>query len=192
MGTTPVADGLVSPEFLRQVKAIPVARLPDHFVVAVGDPQDRDTLHALRLALGQPVVAQVGVVSEIESAIERQYGDGLASMARMTGELEGDDARDTEDIQYLRDLASEAPIIRMVNLVIARALDSRASDIHIEPFETRLDVRYRVDGVLREAQAPPRPVRDGRRLAHQGDGEPRHRRTAPPPGRAYQAACRRP
>ena len=154
-GSTPVAKGLVSPEFLKQVKAIPVAKRPDHFVVAVGDPLDQDTLHALRLALGHPVMAQVGVVSEIESAIERQYGEGIGPMARLAHEIEGENTRYFEDIQHLRDLASEAPIIRMVNLMITRALDSRASDIHVEPFETRLKIRYRIDGVLQEVDAPP-------------------------------------
>ena len=59
------------------------------------------------------------------------------------------------EIEHLRDLASEAPIIRAVNLLIARALDAGASDIHVEPFEARLKVRYRIDGVLRDVEAPP-------------------------------------
>jgi general secretion pathway protein E len=66
-----------------------------------------------------------------------------------------DDLTDEEQIQHLKDLASEAPVIRLVNLMIARAVESRASDIHIEPFENRLKVRYRVDGVLREVESPP-------------------------------------
>jgi len=66
-----------------------------------------------------------------------------------------DDLTDEEQIQHLKDLASEAPVIRLVNLMIARAVESRASDIHIEPFENRLKIRYRVDGVLREVESPP-------------------------------------
>src|SRR5699024_2118269 len=64
-------------------------------------------------------------------------------------------AGDEEDVQHLRDLASEAPVIRLVNLIVQRAVESRASDIHIEPFENRLKVRYRIDGVLTEVEAPP-------------------------------------
>jgi general secretion pathway protein E len=68
----------------------------------------------------------------------------------------GDEAGgDEADVEQLRDLASEAPVIRLVNLVIQRAVELRASDIHIEPFENRLKVRYRVDGVLEEAESPP-------------------------------------
>ena len=151
----PVASGRVSPDFLKQVKAVPVVEHPDHIVVAMSDPRDQYTLDALRLALGRPVVAQAGVMSEIESAIDRQYGDGASSMEQIVHDIGGDEERDLDDIQHLRDLASEAPIIRVVNLMIARALDTRASDIHVEPFDAHLKVRYRIDGVLREVEAPP-------------------------------------
>src|SRR5262249_57025912 len=60
-----------------------------------------------------------------------------------------------EDTERLRDLASEAPVIRLVNQLVARAVETQASDIHIEPFEDRLRVRYRYDGVLHEAEPPP-------------------------------------
>ena len=152
---SPVAEGRVSPDFLKQVKAVPVAEHPDHLVVAMSDPLDRYTIDALRLALGQTVVAQVGVLSEIEAAIDRQAGEGAGSMEQIVHEIGGEEERDLDDIQHLRDIASEAPVIRVVNLMIARALDARASDIHIEPFDASLKVRYRVDGVLREVEAPP-------------------------------------
>src|SRR3546814_1047474 len=60
-----------------------------------------------------------------------------------------------DDVEHLRDLASEAPVIRLVNLIIQRAVEMRASDIHIEPFENRLKVRYRIDGVLADGESPP-------------------------------------
>jgi len=75
-------------------------------------------------------------------------------MSRLVAGDEADDV-DAEDVRQLRDLASEAPVIRLVNLIVARAIEARASDIHIEPFENRLAVRYRIDGVLRDAEAPP-------------------------------------
>jgi general secretion pathway protein E len=62
---------------------------------------------------------------------------------------------DVDDVEHLRDLASEAPVIRLVNLIIQRAVELRASDIHIEPFDNRLKVRYRIDGVLEEGESPP-------------------------------------
>ena len=151
----PIGDGVVSPEFLKQVKAIPIEEHADHVVVAMADPLDQYTIDALRLALGRPITPQIGLVSEVEAAVQARYGDGASSMEQIVHDITSEDERDLEDIQHLRDLASEAPIIRLVNLVIARALDARASDIHIEPFEAKLKVRYRVDGVLREMEAPP-------------------------------------
>src|SRR6202008_2659573 len=71
----------------------------------------------------------------------------------------GDFSGDNENIEHLRDLASEAPVIRLVNLVISRAIESRASDIHIEPFERELRLRYRVDGVLQNMDPPPNALR---------------------------------
>ena len=151
-GAGPVVGNAVSPDFLRQVQAVPVAERNGAVEVAIGDPFDRYALDALQLAIGRPVEAKVGVISEIEAAIERQYGNGAASLDRLPGTA---GQRELDDIRHLRELASEAPIIRVVNRMIGRALKHRASDIHVEPFEDSLKVRYRIDGVLREAEAPP-------------------------------------
>jgi general secretion pathway protein E len=67
----------------------------------------------------------------------------------------GEAGESEDDVEHLRDLASEAPVIRLVNLIMQRAVEARASDIHIEPFENRLKVRYRIDGVLQEVESPP-------------------------------------
>ena len=151
----PAAADLVSPDFLKQVQAAPVAERDDRIAVAFADPLDRYALDALQLALGRPIEVQVGVVSEIEASIERQYGGDANAMAQIAFGSDDRDDRDLADIQHLRDLASEAPVIRAVNLLIGRALDAHASDIHIEPFEARLKARYRIDGVLRDVEAPP-------------------------------------
>ena len=76
-------------------------------------------------------------------------------------DLEGGDigGEDLEDVEHLKDLASEAPVIRLVNLIMSRAVESRASDIHIEPFERALKVRYRVDGVLYDEESPPKKLK---------------------------------
>ncbi len=76
-------------------------------------------------------------------------------MGAIVENLSDEATRSEDDIEHLRDLASEAPVIRLVNLVIQRAVEQRASDIHIEPFENRLKVRYRIDGVLQEVESPP-------------------------------------
>jgi general secretion pathway protein E len=97
----------------------------------------------------------VGLRPDIDDLIERYYGQGRSAMGSIVESLSEDNARSEDDIEHLRDLASEAPVIRLVNLVIQRAVEQRASDIHIEPFESRLKVRYRIDGVLHEVESPP-------------------------------------
>ena len=151
---TAVQAGAISPEFLKRVNAVPLEETAEGITVAMADPLDSFTVDAIRLALGQPLHPQVGVASDIQAAIGRQYGEAAGANDLVETVL-GDDAPDLDDIQHLRDLASEAPIIRLVNRTISRALESRASDIHIEPFENRLKIRYRVDGVLRDVDAPP-------------------------------------
>ncbi|RMD70342.1 MAG: type II secretion system protein GspE, partial [Gammaproteobacteria bacterium] len=143
-------DG-VSVKFLRENKVFPLAESGDSVTVAMADPSDTYTLQALELATGRKVVPRVGLPSDIEAAFNRIYG-GNGGMEQMVEELE---EQDEEDIQHLKDLASEAPVVRLVNLIIQKAVESRASDIHIEPFENQLKVRFRIDGVLREVEAPP-------------------------------------
>jgi len=152
----PVLQERITPEFLKQAKAIPLGVEGNELTVAMENPLDEYTIDALQLATGKRVVQRVGIGTDIEAAFQHQYGNGASSMAQIVDEMpsgEGDDGLD--DIQHLRDLASEAPIIRVVNLLIGRALSARASDIHIEPFESKLKVRYRVDGVLTDIEAPP-------------------------------------
>ncbi len=152
---SPAVPDRVSPEFLRSARAVPLEETPEHVLVAMADPLDEFTTQAMELALGKPVVARVGIISEIESAIQRQYSNGAGTLAHIAGEYRADVRHDVDDIQYLKDLASEAPIIRLVNTLISRALKAKASDIHLEPFENTLKVRFRIDGVLREVEAPP-------------------------------------
>ena len=150
-----VTDVPLTPEFLRQSMVVPVADEDGHVVVAMADPTNEFAVDALRLALGRPISIQIGVLSDIESAIQRQFGESDSSMAHIIDGIDADSDQDVDDVQYLKDLASEAPIIRLVNVIMARALEARASDIHVEPFETRLKVRYRIDGVLHDVEAPP-------------------------------------
>ena len=153
---TPVLDREVSPRFFKDARAIPLAEEAQGLVVALANPTDDYVLGALRLATGKTILPRVAIPSELEVAFERLYGSGRSAMGQIVDSIGlADDLTDEEQIQHLKDLASEAPVIRLVNLMIARAVESRASDIHIEPFENRLKVRYRVDGVLREVESPP-------------------------------------
>ena len=152
----PVANGSVSPRFFKESRAIPLFEDEQGLTVAMANPTDDYVLLALRLATGKPILPRVAIPSELEVAFERLYGSGRSAMGQIVDSIGlADDLTDEEQIQHLKELASEAPVIRLVNLMIARAVESRSSDIHIEPFENRLKVRYRVDGVLREVESPP-------------------------------------
>ena len=152
----PATNGGVSPRFLKDSRVIPLFEDEQGLTVAMSNPTDEYVLTALQLATGKTITPRVGIPSELEAAFERLYGSGRSAMGQIVDSIGlADNLTDEEQIQHLKDLASEAPVIRLVNLMIARAVESRASDIHIEPFENRLKVRYRVDGVLREVESPP-------------------------------------
>jgi general secretion pathway protein E len=111
----------------------------------------------MQMASGKRVRAYIAAPNEIEAALERLYGGGKSSMGQIVDNITTrDEEQDLGDVEHLKDLASEAPVIRLVNLVLTKALEQRASDIHIEPYENRLVVRYRIDGVLHEVESPPR------------------------------------
>ncbi len=153
---TPATNGGISSRFLKESRAIPLFEDEKGLTVAMANPTDDYVLAALRLATGKAVLPRVAIPSEWEAAFERLYGSGRSAMGQIVDSIGlADNLTDEEQIQHLKDLASEAPVIRLVNLMTARAVESRASDIHIEPFENRLKIRYRVDGVLREVESPP-------------------------------------
>ena len=143
----PCADRL-APRFLRAARALPVAITQGALVVALADPLDPFTVPAIEAATGLPVRVEVAVPIELEAALGRLVAEPDAADATEEGGGE-------EDAERLKDLASEAPVIRLVNQIIGRAVETGASDIHIEPFEDRLRLRYRYDGVLQEAEHPP-------------------------------------
>ncbi|NEV61292.1 type II secretion system ATPase GspE [Thiorhodococcus minor] len=148
----PVREDLFTLRFLKDARVLPVAERDDHLEVAFANPVDDFVVSAVGMAADRPVKAAVALPTEIESAVERLY----EKVEEAPEEAEADFSDfDEEDIEHLKDLASEAPVIRMVNQLIQRAVESRASDIHIEPFADELTVRYRVDGILKEVDAPP-------------------------------------
>ena len=152
----PPENANLSIRFLRQQSVCPVGEDDIGIDLLVADPQDNYAAEAVHLASNRLVRVKVGLRSEIANLIERYYGQGRSAMGTIVENLGDDGASgDEDDVEHLRDLASEAPVIRLVNLIIQRAVELRASDIHIEPFESRLKVRYRVDGVLEETESPP-------------------------------------
>jgi len=144
----------VSVRYMKHSQLVPIRVDEDQLQVVMTNPQDEFALKSLHMATGLQIRPLVGVASEIDDAIERYHGGGKSQMQQLQESL-GSEGVDDDDVEHLRDLASEAPVIRLVNLILQRAVESRASDIHIEPFENRLKVRYRIDGVLREVESPP-------------------------------------
>jgi general secretion pathway protein E len=138
--------------FLRTARALPLAIESDVLVLAVADALDDFTPAAIAAATGHRVRLEIAVPIELEAAFTRLYPDGEPGDAAAGDTDHG--AGLEEDAERLKDLASEAPVIRLVNQIIGRAVETHASDIHIEPFEDRLRVRYRYDGVLHEADSP--------------------------------------
>ncbi|HST27579.1 MAG TPA: type II secretion system ATPase GspE [Rudaea sp.] len=152
---TPPPNVQMSVRFLKQYHVVPIAESETGVTLLMADPAETYPLQALALATGKSIEPKVGLPSEIDDLIERYYGQGRSAMGAIVENLSDEASRSEDDIEHLRDLASEAPVIRLVNLVIQRAVEQRASDIHVEPFENRLKVRYRIDGVLLEVESPP-------------------------------------
>ena len=145
----------LSPKFLRQFRCLPVA-LHDHTVtLAMADPLDFETRATVATCTGLAVQPAIAPEQEILDAIDKFYGQ--AEKTADTAFAAAGDAE--EDLEHLRDMASEAPVIRLVNAMIAQAVEKRASDIHIEPFEKEFRVRYRIDGVLVSQDAPQRELK---------------------------------
>ncbi len=151
---SPETEGL-SPRFMRQCRFLPLALQDSTLTIAMADPLDFETRSAVRGFTGLKIQPALASEQEILDAIDKYYGEEEKAPA----ELSGDAAEASENLEHLRDMASEAPVIRLVNATIAQAVEKRASDIHIEPFEKEFRVRYRVDGVLQNQDAPPRELK---------------------------------
>ena len=149
----PVCSGEITMRFLQDMRALPLRVSEEGVHVAFVDPLDPYPLRALTFALGRPVVPSVVKQGDFDQIFERLYGarDGVDEPA----ELGAEDI----DLEHLKDLSSDAPIVRLVNGMIARAVEAGASDIHIEPAEDCLKVRLRIDGTLREEAPLPAQVK---------------------------------
>lgn len=149
-----VLDGEISIRFLKESTSIPLDQYEDTVVLAMADPLDQHVVDAIRIATGKSVEIRIGTLSDIDEAINQISGLDSSKMDQIVDQVNVDEISDDE-LDQLKDLASEAPVIRLVNLIIQRAAEQGASDIHIEPFEGNLKVRYRIDGVLQEVESPP-------------------------------------
>ncbi len=145
----------LSPRFLRQFRILPIGREDHTLTLAMADPLDFETLTSVRNCTGLKVRPVLAAEQEILDAIDKYYGES----AKTEADLDPDSAQASEDLEHLRDMASEAPVIRLVNAIVAQAVEKRASDIHIEPFEKEFRIRFRVDGVLYNQESPPREMK---------------------------------
>ncbi|AZF06287.1 type II secretion system ATPase GspE [Pseudomonas sp. R5-89-07] len=152
----PLLDPLpaLTERFMRHHQLVPIGWADGGLRVLSANPSQLYPFQALAYACQVSIWLAVGPRTEVDSLIERYYGQGRSAMGTLVENL-GEQGGAADDIEHLKDMASEAPVIRLVNLILQRAVEQRASDIHIEPFEHQLKVRYRIDGVLHDAEAPP-------------------------------------
>ncbi|MDA3896819.1 MAG: type II secretion system ATPase GspE [Desulfobacteraceae bacterium] len=155
----PIVLENLSVQFMRQSKFIPISLNSRTLKIAAVDPEDFYTIEALQQAYELDVEVVLGNEPDILDAVERLYGVGSQSLETIIEEAGRDVYEITDgksqDAEHLKDLASEAPIIRLVNRLVLNAVELRASDIHFEPFESEFKVRFRIDGVLHDIESPP-------------------------------------
>jgi len=145
----------VSVEYMRSVRILPIGVSDGVLRLAMADPGDTATIEVLEQVTGLAVEAVLVRPRDLLERFETIYGEGEAAGESDESGIEilNDDEA---DVEHLRDMASEAPVIRLVNQTLSRAVEQRASDIHVEPFENELRVRFRIDGVLHDQDPPPR------------------------------------
>jgi general secretion pathway protein E len=156
-----IMEGLSS-RFVRENKVVPIELKDNTLTVVMANPEDRAIIDTLRVSVSSEIIVCAGDIHEIDEYIAKFYGKESQDINQIIETMDETDihlmGEDEEDISHLKDLASEAPIIRLVNLFLTRAVESRASDVHIEPFEDELKVRYRIDGVLHEIESVPKKL----------------------------------
>ncbi|MFZ3327801.1 MAG: GspE/PulE family protein, partial [Methylocella sp.] len=146
----PSLTGRFSPRFLRDTAVFPFELPKGQNKLAVADPSDAAAVRAAEIVLGTPVLVEIASFEDIATVL----GEQLGGEETTAGDGDALGVRAEDDIESLRDLASGAPVVRAVNDLLEKALELRASDIHIEPFRNGLVVRMRVDGLLRAVAAP--------------------------------------
>ncbi len=185
----PAASALIPEALARRYAALPIGFDEDKLVVAMADPANVLAIDDIRAISGREVVLKVATRSDVEAAVSRMAS--LDNSVTDMAELAAEDAVESHDLGAVEAAAEEAPVVKLVNMLITRASADRASDIHIEPTERDLRVRFRIDGVLHEIMRTPRSIAKRRGQPSEDHGRHRHRRATPAPGRANQPQGRR-
>jgi len=144
---------VISPRYLREHKVLPLAVEGQRLVLAAADPGHTAAINAIQLAAGRAIELRVAPAEDIDAAIDRFRPAEETSPAAELPTAGGGESDD--DIEHLKDLALGAPVVRFVNQLLLDGLNSRATDIHIEPFRGKLNIRLRIDGMLTEARTAP-------------------------------------
>src|SRR4051795_8223132 len=155
----PSAVGLISDSLARRFQAVPVGWEDNRLVVAMADPSNVVAIDDIRTITGAEVRTVVATRGAILEAIEhhhRMEGDVEDVSALAASEMEAED-----DLSRVKEVTEDAPIVKLVNLLITQAVQERASDIHIEPTEKDVRIRYRIDGVLHEKMRSPKSIQSG-------------------------------
>lgn len=150
-----VDSALISIKFLKENKVLLLDEDEDYLVAAFVDPTNKYVFDAIDLITNKKIDIKVGVLSDIEQSLEALASETGSGKAKSDFSGSSHDALLRDDVEQLKELASEAPVIKRVNQILQKAVASRASDVHIEPFENLLRVRLRVDGLLRDEESPP-------------------------------------
>ena len=141
---------------------MPVKVQPNAVVIAVGDPLNMKLLDDLRFVTGLGIKMVVAKGDDIKKAVERYYGEEEESLGDVIDEAEKTSGKaivkDGSDIDKLKEIASQAPVVKLLNMVLLRAIREKASDVHFEPFEKDYKIRYRIDGVCYDAAHPPKDL----------------------------------
>jgi general secretion pathway protein E len=158
----PVIENTFSLNFLKYNRFLPIHFDSGLLSIACVYPNDYALVNTIRQLTQHEIKTYLAPEVEIMDLIDRLYGAASSDMERIIegiGEDGMEGIEDVEDIEHLKDLASEAPVIRLVNLFLQKAVESQASDIHIEPFEKEFKVRFRIDGILHDIESPPKNLK---------------------------------
>jgi len=146
-------------KFMRHYMVVPVEVCDGVLTLATADPINHYPAEAMAFATGLEVRPVISSETDILHAIEAYYGEGPVTMDKIIEEIDEKDpagALDIDDVEQLKDMALEAPVINLVNMLIRNALERKASDIHIEPYEGVIHIRYRVDGIMYDVESMPK------------------------------------
>jgi type IV pilus assembly protein PilB len=156
----PSAVSLLPEQVARRYRALPIGFENSHVVVAMSDPANVFAMDDIRTITGMEVKPVVATVADVDAAI-RRYGQFDRTAGDIATEASSQAAEERKDLEAVPATVGDAPIVRLVNLLITQGVADRASDIHIEPMEKDIRIRYRIDGVLHEVMRSPKNIQNG-------------------------------